>query len=368
MIRATFDPHLWAGVPFHFWSVVVFVFGTMVGSFLNVCIHRMPLGLSIISPPSHCPHCKYSIPWYLNVPLFTWLVLRGKCRNCSASISVRYFLVELLTGVVFFAIWRAFGWQSAWLAVVYFVFTAGLIAATFIDFEHFIIPDEITLGGMVAGFVFSLFVPAMHQADSLVQSLKSSLIGMAVGAGVVYGILLAGKLLFGRQKLSFPPDSRIFFTETGIVLPDKTVPYEDLFYRKSDVVMLSVARLELPDRCYWNIKVKLSPERLLIGTEELPPEEVPHMEAITSEIVLPREAMGLGDVKFMGAIGAFLGWKATIFSLMISSVLGSLVGVAFILMRRREWSSRIPYGPYIAMATLGWLFGGDRLVKWWFGL
>src|ERR1035441_10123314 len=89
MFSATFDSHTWAAVPFHFWSLVFFVFGSIVGSFLNVCIHRMPLGQSIVSPPSHCPHCQYSIPWYLNVPLVTWLYLRGKCRNCGASISTR---------------------------------------------------------------------------------------------------------------------------------------------------------------------------------------------------------------------------------------------------------------------------------------
>src|ERR1041385_8322052 len=89
MFSRMFDPAVWAAVPFHFWSVIFFVFGSMVGSFLNVCIHRLPLGQSIVSPTSHCPHCKYSIPWYLNIPLVTWLFLRGKCRNCGAQISIR---------------------------------------------------------------------------------------------------------------------------------------------------------------------------------------------------------------------------------------------------------------------------------------
>src|SRR2546430_8703853 len=151
MINVMFDPRSWAALPFQFWSVVFFVFGCIVGSFLNVCIHRMPAGQSIISPPSHCPHCKYSIPWYLNVPLITWLYLRGKCKNCGAPISIRYFLVELLTGTAFLGCWLAFGKQSAGLALIYAVFLSGLIVATFIDFEHFIIPDEITIGGMVAG-------------------------------------------------------------------------------------------------------------------------------------------------------------------------------------------------------------------------
>src|SRR5262245_22979004 len=108
----------------------------MVGSFLNVCIHRLPLGQSIISPPSHCPHCKYSIPWYLNVPLVTWLYLKGKCAHCSAPISIRYFLVELLTGSLFAITWAFFGHTSALLVIVYCLLISGLIVATFIDFEH----------------------------------------------------------------------------------------------------------------------------------------------------------------------------------------------------------------------------------------
>src|ERR1041385_9016326 len=143
-----FHARMWEGVPFHFWSLFFFLFGCNIGSFLNVCIHRLPLGQSVVSPPSHCPHCKYSIPWFLNIPLVTWLSLRGKCQNCGAPISARYFLVELLTGVSFLGCWLTFGHTSAWLALVYALFLAGLITATFIDFEHFIIPDEITLGGM----------------------------------------------------------------------------------------------------------------------------------------------------------------------------------------------------------------------------
>src|SRR5215468_9708092 len=132
VLHNIFDPRVWQAVPFHLWSLVFFVFGCMVGSFLNVVIHRLPLGQSIVSPPSHCPHCKYSIPWYLNVPLVTWLSLRGKCKNCGAPISIRYFLVEFLTGVTFLGCWLAFGQSSAWVALVYSVFLAGLIVATFI--------------------------------------------------------------------------------------------------------------------------------------------------------------------------------------------------------------------------------------------
>ncbi|MCW5553541.1 MAG: prepilin peptidase [Verrucomicrobiae bacterium] len=366
-IDAIFDSRNWAPVPFHFWSLVFFVLGCMVGSFLNVCIYRMPLGLSVISPPSHCPHCRYSIPWYLNIPLVTWLWLRGQCRNCRAPISPRYFLVELLTGVTFLVCWLVFGPKSAFLALVYAGFLAGLIAATFIDFEHFIIPDEITIGGAVVGFLCSFILPALHGEPSLTGGMKQSVLGILMGAGLIYGILRLGKLMFGRQKLELPGNTRILFSETALHLPDKDIPYEELFYRQSDVIAIQAQTVELVDRCYRDVRVRLSPKRLLIGDEEFNPEEVPHLEAVSAEIVLPREAMGLGDVKFMAAIGAFLGWQAVVFSLVISSLIGSLVGVALIVMRRREWSSRLPYGPYIALAAVIWLFAGKRIVGLLFG-
>jgi leader peptidase (prepilin peptidase) / N-methyltransferase len=360
-----FDPQIWAAVPFHFWSLVFFVFGCIVGSLLNVCIHRMPRGESIISPPSHCPHCQYSIPWYLNVPLFTWLYLRGKCANCQAPISVRYFLVELLTGALFLASWLVHGETAPAVAVVYCFVLAGFVVATFIDFEHFIIPDEITLGGMVAGFLVSAVVPSLHQAHSRATSLQASLLGIFAGAGIIYGILRLGKLLFGRQKFSLEPGSKLVFTETALVLPDQSIPYDEIFYRKSDAIEVEARQVELIDRCYGASAVRLTPQALKINDDTFSPETVPQFEVVADHLVIPREAMGLGDVKFMGAIGAFLGWKAVVFSLMVSAMLGSAVGVALIAMQRRAWSSRIPYGPYIALAAVVWIFGGRRLVSWW---
>lgn len=357
-----FNPHNWEVVPFHFWSLVFFVFGSIVGSFLNVCIYRMPLGLSVVSPPSHCPHCKYAIPFYLNIPLVTWLALRGRCKNCGAPISPRYFAVELLTGVAFLACWLAFGHVAPWLAVVYSIFLAGLIVATFVDFEHFIIPDEITLGGAVAGLILSMLIPALHGVHRWSEGAVMSLLGIAVGAGAVYAVLRLGKLLFGRQKIKLGGDAKIIFTETALCLPDETIPYEEIFYRKTDAIVLTAKTVELVDRGYADVKVRLSADRLKIGEEEMDPATVAHLEAVCSEIVLPREAMGLGDVKFMAGIGAFLGWQGALFSLLASSFVGAIVGVLLILLRKREWSSRMPYGPYIALAAVIWIFGGSRLV------
>jgi leader peptidase (prepilin peptidase)/N-methyltransferase len=360
-----FNPHNWATVPFHFWSLVFFGFGCIVGSFLNVCIYRMPLDLSVVSPPSHCPHCKYAIPFYLNIPLATWLALRGRCKNCGAPISPRYFIVELLTGLTFLACWLAFGARSPWLALVYCLFLSGLIVATFIDFEHFIIPDEITLGGAAAGFVISLFLPELHGVRGNGQSLVQSALGIAAGAGVVYGVLRGGKLIFGRQKVKLPLEATIIFSETALCLPDREIPYEDIFYRPSDAITFRARKVELVDRCYADATITLSPARLRIGDEEIAPESVPHMEAVCSEIVLPREAMGLGDVKFMAGIGAFLGWKAVIFTLVIASMIGAAYGGLMVLLRKQEWSGRIYFGPFLAAGATLWIFAGPALVTWY---
>lgn len=367
-LASPFNAQTWASLPFHFWSVVLFALGCMVGSFLNVCIHRMPRGMSVVKPPSHCPHCGYSIPWHLNLPLFTWLMLRGRCAHCRAPISSRYFFVELLTGLAFLAAWVAAGRATPLVALVYCLVLAGFIVATFIDLEHFIIPDEITIGGMVAGVVLSFAVPALHGATSHVAGLLQSLLGLAVGAGVVYAVVRVGKVLFGRQRIELPPDTRIVFTETSVVLPDQEIPFEELFYRKSDVITLEAKSVELSDRCYCGVTIRLLPEKLFIGEEEMNPETIPQMEVVADKIILPREAMGFGDVKFMGAIGAFLGWQATLFSLMASSIIGAFVGLMLIALRKQEWSSKLPYGPYIALAATIWIFTGRRLIEWWMSL
>src|ERR1041385_3579028 len=279
MIKAIFNPHYWSGVPFHFWGFAFFVFGCVVGSFLNVCIHRMPLGQSVVSPPSHCPHCKYSIPWFLNIPLVTWLMLRGKCKNCGAPIAPRYFLVELLTGVAFLVCWLQFGHKSAGLALAYSVMMAGFIVATFIDFEHLIIPDEITLGGAVVGFILSFAVPLLHHTVDRGVAMKTSLLGIGVAAGSVYVVLRGGKLLFGKERIKLDPDSKLVFTETHLVLPDgREIPYGEMLYRDTDVLRLYAKRIELAEVCYFDKQVTLTAKELTIGEEKFNPEEVKRME------------------------------------------------------------------------------------------
>ena len=365
MLEDLIDPQYWQSVPFHYWSAVFFIFGSMWGSFLNVCIYRMPLGMSVVHPGSHCPACEYKIPWQLNIPLVTWLQLGGKCANCGARFSARYFLVELLTGFAFLSAWLAFGHLSPFLAMANCVVLAGFICATLIDFEHFIIPDEITLGGVAAGFIMSALIPSLHNATGAIEAMGRSLLGIAVGGGVVYAILRMGKLMFGKKRVNLGPDSKLTFTDVSLFLPEEEVPYDELFYRKSDFIGFHAKRLELADRCYFDAPVRLTQNALVIGDETLDPEPIKFMEVVTDEIILPREAMGLGDVKFMAAIGAFMGWQATLFTLMFSSLIGSFVGVGLIAIGKRSWSARIPYGPYIALAAVIWMFLDPELQAFW---
>jgi leader peptidase (prepilin peptidase) / N-methyltransferase len=356
-----FDPEI-SRIPFHFWSVVLFVLGCIVGSFLNVCIYRMPLGKSIISPASHCPHCQYSIPFYLNVPLVTWLILRGRCANCRQPISIRYFMVELLTGLMFLGCWIGYGRETPAVALTYCILVAGLIAATFIDLDHFIIPDEITIGGIAAGLMCSFVVPRLHEQTGHWVGLFWSIVGASAGGLLIEAVRQAGKLAFGRVKVALEANTRIFFGDTGLVLPDREVPYEEIFYRKSDAIRFHASRVELADRCFTDVDVALSPAKLRVGEQEFDPEQNLYMEATTDRMVLPREAMGFGDVKFMAAIGAFLGWQATLFSLVVSSFIGAIVGGLMIVTGRHTRSKPIPYGPYIAAAAAIWLFAGKELM------
>jgi leader peptidase (prepilin peptidase)/N-methyltransferase len=179
----------------------VFGFGLLFGSFLNVCIYRLPRDLSVVSPGSACPNCKKSIPLYLNVPVLSWLLLRGHCRNCKERISVRYLVIEILTGVLFLACYAYFGLTLA--SLKYCVFGFLLLGLIFTDAETFLLPDKMTLTGLAVGIVFSLFVPVNDLASQLVGSVVSlpvssdvswrllslfdAVVGAIVGASFIYG-------------------------------------------------------------------------------------------------------------------------------------------------------------------------------------
>lgn len=253
-----------------YWSSVVLLFGLCFGSFLNVCVYRIPQEMSLSNPPSTCPKCNTRIKWYDNIPVIGWLALRGKCRACKAPISIRYPLVELLTGLLILSIWWVYGFS--WLTPIYALAVFGLLLGTFIDLAEMWLPDRVTIGGMILYPILSALVPELHGESTWLAGLISSLIGLAVGFGFFWGVGFLGKLAFKK------------------------------------------------------------------------------------------DAMGFGDVKLMGGLGALLGWQAVFFILFVSSCFGSIVGISLIAMKKHERSSQIPYGPYLALAAYVWLIGGNR---WW---
>ena len=260
-----FPPEVFVAV-----SVFVFLAGLCIGSFLNVCIWRIPRDESIVWPGSHCPACNHAIAPWDNLPLLSWVFLGGKCRHCRAPISPRYFVVELLTGTLFAGLWLVHGWTLQ--TPVYLFFTAALILGTFVDFDHLILPDRVTIGGMVAGPILSFAFPALQGQTERLPALVQSLIGLAVGYGLLWLVATIGRA------------------------------------------------------------------------------------------ILKREAMGMGDVKLLGAIGACLGWPAVLFTIFVSSLSGTLLGFTLIALGKKELQSKIPYGPHIALAAVLWMFCGPACI------
>ena len=246
-----------------------FLFGLALGSFLNVCIYRIPLKKSIVHPPSSCPNCGAEIRFYDNIPVISYILLLGRCRQCHAPISFRYPLVELITGLLSAALFIKFGLSPNYILL--FLFTASLIAIAFIDLQHKIIPDVISLPGILVGVVFSFF-------PSAGISPLEALIGVVGGGGFLF----------------------------------------------------------------------------LVGT--------------AFEKVTGREGMGGGDVKLLAMIGAWMGWKALPFIILISSLSGAVIGGVSLAASRQGVGSRIPFGPFLALGALVFLFFGDDIVLWFYRL
>lgn len=177
----------------------IFLLGLCVGSFLNVCIYRMGREQSVVKPSSHCPHCRKNIVWYDNIPLLSFILLRGRCRWCEKKISFRYFFVELLTGILFLVIYQKF--YFSYYTLAYCIFVSGLIVATFVDFDFRIIPDEISLGGIVVGLILSFIFPGLHCVPTHLAGLWQSFLGVLVGGGVLWVLGCFGDFVFKKESM-----------------------------------------------------------------------------------------------------------------------------------------------------------------------
>ncbi len=246
----------------------VFALGSVIGSFLNVCIYRIPAGESIVKPRSRCPHCLTTIKWYHNIPIASWLFLRGRCAYCGSTVSVRYPLVEALNGLLFALIFYRFAFHP--VTPVFWLLSAALVTITFIDLDHQIIPDVISLPGIPIGFLCSFAIPWVTWQESLV--------GIAFGGGSLLVI------------------------------------------------------------------------------------------ALGYEFLTKKEGMGLGDVKLLAMLGAFLGWTAIFPIIFIGSMMGTLVGVPLMLLKKADGKLAVPFGPFLSAAALIHVFFVaffDPLMRWY---
>ena len=252
---------------FDLWIVgIIFILGLCIGSFLNVCIYRLPASTSIVDPPrSICPNCNSPIPFNDNIPVLSYLCLKGRCRYCNTRISFRYPLVEFITGIA--AVNVFFMWGVTLEGLIYFVFISSLIVITFIDMDHKIIPDIITLPGILLGLVASFALPAM--------TFKASLLGLLIGGGSLLCVAWVYTLITGK------------------------------------------------------------------------------------------DGMGGGDIKLLGMMGTIVGWKGVIFTIFVSSMAGTCVGMIMILVKGKNMKFAIPFGPFLSIGAISYIFFGERILHWY---
>ena len=351
-------------------SVFAFILGAAVGSFLNVCIYRLPRDLSVNQPRrSFCPECREPIPWFYNIPLVSWLFLRGRCAKCGRKIGFRYFGVELLTALLFLAVWRTFPWP---VALCYWVFVSLVVVATFVDFEHFIIPDEITIGGTIAGVIASVAVPELQAADTRLAALIRSVLAAGLGYLTLLFVLEAGKVAFGKKRIRLDGPTPFTWKRHGddaeFVVGSERSLWSDHFARESDRLLLKCDNATIDGHTHNKVVLDFHYDRVTIESETLQLDNVNEISGTAIELQIPREAMGRGDLKFLASIGAFLGWRAVLFSIFAGSLVGSVVGLLTLVVGKRVWSTKLPFGPYLAFGALSWMFFGPTFIQWYLGL
>jgi len=266
-------------------QIFSFILGAVLGSFLNVCIYRLPREESIAFPPSHCTSCNNPIKFYDNIPILSYLILDGKCRNCSMRISPTYPIIELISAVLTLLAVRQFGISMDTL--FYIVLIYSLIIITFIDLEHLIIPNVITFPGIGVGIIFNLIITNWGYASDLLDTpdLKNflRLISEVPIMSSILGVLIGGGLLY------------------------------------------------------------------FIG--------------FLYEVIRKREGMGMGDVKLLAMLGAFLGWQGVIFIVFLSSIIGTVIGLSIILYQRGNLKYAIPFGPFLSIAAIIYIFTGGFSIE-----
>jgi len=357
------------------WWLPAILFGACIGSFLNVVIYRVPRNLSVNEPRrSFCPRCKAPIKMWHNLPIVSWLWLRGKCASCGGGISFRYFAVEVLTASLFLGVWLAFAPEGVAAIPLLWLLVALLVAISFIDAEFLVVPLPMTWAGAVAGLAAAALWPRLPvlgigmEPDRIGALIQAGL-GWVIGFFGLWSVVLLGKIAFGRKRIEFESEVEWKLSEPEsedrpllFVLDGEENEWWDMFYRPSDrliiessgtfadgqpvgdgVLVVREESVELPD----GRKVKISELKSLSGR--------------TRRVTIPREAMGMGDVHIMGMIGAFFGWAGVFFSLFaacIFAIVAAIIG-------RIGFGVRLPFGPFLALGAAAWMFGGWHLWQWY---
>lgn len=393
-------------------GIVIALIGACFGSFLSVCIWRIPRNEDIVFTPSHCPHCDRDIPAYRNIPIFGWLAMGGKAPCCGRPVSPRYLLLELLTAGLFVAVYLnclANRWPLSVLIAQLFL-VGLLIAITFIDIDHRIIPDEISITGVVAALIIGLGFPQSHLYGSLqydhplilmqdrgitygfaallaqrTPMLLSAprlfvaldmFLGVIFGGGFLWLIAEFGKRIMGKRHLRLDQPVTLRLTADGFDSEDdEFAPWEDIFSRDADRLHIigTLRTIDHPadtapfrEAAAAAGTIDVTETHLHAGETTLPLDTLGHAEIETAEWIEPREAMGFGDVKLLAVLGLFLGPGAAIFILLGSSLLGAVIGGAGALAGRfllgGKWESQIPFGPYIAGAALLYILRGQQII------
>lgn len=346
-----------------------FLLGAVLGSFLNVCIYRIPEGISLSDPRrSFCPQCKTTVAWYHNIPILSYFWLRGRCANCSAPFSFRYPLVEALTASLFAAAWVA---HPSLAVAFYWLLLSLLLVASFIDIDHLIIPDEITLGGTLAALLLCLAFPSLMGTGNHLLGLGFSLLGAASGFLLLWVVVEAGKLAFGKKRHTFDAPRNFVWRRLGetaeLDFGEELLPWEEVFSRASDRLLLDCQTVEIPGHPPLAGTLQFRYDTLFLpdGSEKAL-DDLEEFRGTATSLTIPREAMGFGDVKFLAMIGAFLGWQAVLFTIFASSIIGSVVGMAGILLSRGKTGNLLPFGPFLALGATLWLLGGNLFCQWYF--
>ncbi|MEO7098367.1 MAG: prepilin peptidase [Luteolibacter sp.] len=358
------------------WLIPAFLIGGCIGSFLNVVIYRVPLGMSVNDPKrSFCPLCKKPIPMWLNLPMISWLWLRGRCRECHAPIAFRYFGVELLTAVLFTVVWWLYAQQIPAVEVVVFlwILMALLVAITFIDAEHLIIPTSLTWVGSIIGLGACAAWPQLPvlagEAGNWFAGLKSGVIGWIAGFGGLWLVVELGKMAFGKKALKFdkPVEWSLKEAENDVdpmlfMIDGEPIPWWDIFSRKTDCLLVETQDIRVDGESVGGGSLIIREFEI-----QLPDGTVVHLAKMKSldgtatSTVIPREAMGMGDVHLLGMIGAFFGWTGVFFSLFAASIFAIVAA----MIGRIGFGKQLPFGPFLAMGAAAWVFGAWRIWEWY---